>query len=52
MLKATPEDVGRLRAFLDACRDDGGGYGVTKGKPSSTSGTYYASIILHWLNEK
>ncbi len=52
MLKATPEDVGRLRAFLDSCRNDDGGYGVAKGKPSSASGTYYASSILHWLDEK
>lgn len=52
MLKARPEDVGRLRAFLDACRNDDGGYGVAKGKPSSASGTYYVSSILHWLDEK
>ncbi len=52
MLKAKPEDVGRLRAFLDACHNDDGGYGVAKGKPSSASGTYYASSILHWLREK
>ncbi len=52
MLKAQPEDAGRLRAFLDSCHNSDGGYGVAKGKPSSASGTYYASIILHWLNEK
>ena len=53
MLKAAPGDVGRLRAFLDSCRnDDDGGYGVAKGKPSSASGVYYTSIILHWLDEK
>ena len=52
MLKAAPEDAGRLRAFLDSCRNDDGGYGVAKGKPSSAAGTYYASIITHWLDEK
>ena len=52
MLKAAPTDVGRLRAFLDSCRNDDGGYGVAMGKPSAASGTYYASIILHWLDEK
>ena len=52
MLKTPPEDVGRLRAFLDSCRNDDGGYGVAKGKPSGAAGTYYASTILHWLDEK
>jgi len=52
MLKAQPEDVDRLRAFLDSCHNVDGGYGVAKGKPSSASGTYYVSSILHWLGEK
>ena len=49
MLKAPPQDAGRLRAFIDSCRNDDGGYGVAKGKPSSASGTYYAATILHWM---
>jgi hypothetical protein len=52
MLKAQPEDAGRLRAFLDSCHNADGGYGVAKGKPSSASGTYYVSSILQWLEEK
>jgi hypothetical protein len=52
MLQSQPEDVGRLRAFLDSCHNADGGYGVAKGKPSSASGTYYVSSILHWLDEK
>jgi hypothetical protein len=52
MLKTQPEDVDRLRAFLDSCHNADGGYGVAKGKPSSASGTYYVSSILHWLDEK
>ena len=52
MLKSQPEDVDRLRAFLDSCHNADGGYGVAKGKPSSASGTYYVSSILHWLGEK
>ena len=52
MLKAAPEDTGRLRAFLDSCRNDDGGYGVARGQPSSASGTYFVSIITHWLDEK
>jgi hypothetical protein len=52
MLKAQPADAGRLLAFIDSCRNDDGGYGVAKGKPSSASGTYYAAIITKWLDEK
>jgi prenyltransferase beta subunit len=52
MLQSEPEDVGRLRAFLDSCHNTDGGYGVAKGKPSSASGTYYVSSILQWLDEK
>jgi prenyltransferase beta subunit len=52
MLKAAPADAGRLLAFIDSCRNDDGGYGVAKGKPSSAAGTYYAAVITHWLEEK
>ena len=52
MLHSQPQDVDRLRAFLDSCHNADGGYGVAKGKTSSVSGTYYAASILHWLNEK
>jgi hypothetical protein len=52
MLKAQPADADKLRAFIDSCRNDDGGYGVAKGKPSSAAGTYFAAIILHWLDEK
>jgi hypothetical protein len=51
MLRATP-DAGRMQKFIASCRNDDGGYGVTPGQPSTTSGTYYAAIILHWLDEK
>jgi len=52
MLKAKPEGADRLRAFIARCRNDDGGYGVSPGQPSSVSGTYYATIISHWLDEK
>jgi hypothetical protein len=52
MLKAQPEGADRLRAFLAHCRNDDGGYGVAPGQPSNVGGTYFAGIILHWLNEK
>jgi prenyltransferase beta subunit len=52
MLKARPDAPDRCRAFVARCRNDDGGYGVAPGQPSSASGTYFASIILHWLGEK
>lgn len=52
MLKAPPQDAGRLRAFIDSCRNDDGGYGVAPGLPSTAGGTYFAGIILHWLDAK
>lgn len=49
MLQEKPE-VERLRAFVAKCRNADGGYGVAPGEPSSVGATYYAAIILHWLN--
>jgi prenyltransferase beta subunit len=52
MLKSKPKDVARLREFVAKCRNDDGGYGVTRGQKSAVGPTYFASIILHWLDEK
>jgi prenyltransferase beta subunit len=52
MLKQKPSDVSGLTGFIAKCRNKDGGYGVAPGQPSSASGTYFASIILHWLEEK
>jgi prenyltransferase beta subunit len=52
MLKAKPAYPNRVRAFIARCRNPDGGYGVTPGQPSSAGGTYFAAIILHWLEEK
>lgn len=51
MLKGKP-DADKLRAFVAKCRNDDGGYGISPGKPSAVGPTYFASIILHWLDEK
>ena len=40
-----PDDAGRLRAFVDSCRNDDGGYGVARANRRSASGTYYAATI-------
>ncbi len=52
MFKSKPAKAEALREFVAKCRNSDGGYGVQPGKPSQVSGTYFASIILHWLNEK
>jgi prenyltransferase beta subunit len=52
MLKARPGRSDDLRDFVAKCRNRDGGYGVSPGVPSSTGGTYFASIILHWLASK
>ena len=51
MLKAKPAKPDLLREFVAKCRNADGGYGVQPGKPSNVGGTYFASSILHWLNE-
>jgi prenyltransferase beta subunit len=52
MFKERPADVGKLKTFIARCRNKDGGYGTAPGQPSTVSGTYFASIILHWLDEK
>jgi len=52
MLKAKPADPDRVRAFIAKCRNADAGYGVAPGLLSSASGTYFAAIILHWLDEE
>jgi hypothetical protein len=52
MLKARPARAADCRAFVASCRNADGGYGVAPGQPSTVGGTYFASIVLHWLAEK
>jgi prenyltransferase beta subunit len=51
MLKEKP-DQAKLRAFVAKCRNPDGGTGVAPGQNSTVSGTYFSSIILHWLEQK
>jgi prenyltransferase beta subunit len=48
MLREKP-DAERCRLFIARCRNPDGGYGVAPGQKSSVAATYFASIILHWL---
>jgi len=50
MLKKKP-DIELCRAFVARCRNLDGGYGLAPGQRSNVSATYFAAIILHWLNE-
>ncbi len=50
LLKEKP-DIGRMWAFVKSCRNSDGGYGPSPGKSSSVGSTYYASIILYWIDE-
>jgi prenyltransferase beta subunit len=49
MLKEKPGDVDALKGYIAKCRNQDGGFGVAPGQPSTVSATYFASIILHWL---
>jgi len=52
MLKALPAEVEGLRSFVLKCRsNDDNGYGVAPGEPSTMGATYYAIILLHWLEQ-
>jgi prenyltransferase beta subunit len=51
MLKEQPAEVARCRSFVARCRNPEGGYAVTPNAPSTISATYFAGIILHWLDE-
>jgi prenyltransferase beta subunit len=52
MLKTQPKKADAVKAFVAKCRNKDGGYGVTPGAPSSVAGTYFAGIILSWLDVK
>jgi len=52
MLHEKPQRPQRCREFVAECRHIDGGYGLTPDTPSSAGGTYFASQILHWLEEK
>lgn len=52
MMKEKPTDPAKVRAFIASCRAKDGGYGVAPGQPSNVGGTYFAGIILKWMDEK
>jgi hypothetical protein len=50
MLEEKP-DLERLCGFIARCRNADGGYGASPGQPSAASPTYFAAIVLHWVEE-
>jgi prenyltransferase beta subunit len=48
MLKSKP-NVAACQGFIAKCRNDDGSYSVEPGQPGNVSGTYFAGIMLHWL---
>ena len=50
MLRERPKDVQACRNFIARCRNEDGSYGVRPGQPGSMGATYFAGIILHWLD--
>jgi prenyltransferase beta subunit len=49
-LNALPEGPEKLREFIARCRNPDGGYGRRPNDASSLHGTYYATIVRHWLD--
>jgi hypothetical protein len=50
MLRERPAQPDRLRSFVARCRNPNGGYSVAPAQSASVAATYYAAIILHWLD--
>ena len=50
MLQSKP-DLERLKTFVGRCRNPDGGYGLSPGTPSAAGPSYYAAIVLHWIEE-
>lgn len=48
-LKLPVAEPDRLREFIARCRNADGGFGIQPGAPSTLHGTYYATIVRHWL---
>ncbi len=45
-----PANAEGVRSFVAKCRNPDGGYSVGPNQASSVSGTYFAGIIMHWLD--
>lgn len=48
-LNAKPDRPEDLEKFIASCKNRDGGYATKLGDPSSLHGTYYATIVRHWM---
>jgi len=48
-LNAQPDHPDKLRTFIASCRNADGGYAPQAKAASTLHGTYYATIVTHWL---
>jgi prenyltransferase beta subunit len=51
LLKESPKDGKKLRAFIESHRNADGGYATKPGEASSMSGVYYYAIVSKWLDD-
>ena len=52
MMKEQPADAAKLRGFIARCRAKAGGYGERPGELPTVTGTYFAAIVTHWLEQR
>jgi hypothetical protein len=52
MLKAQPQHPKACRTFIARCRNVDGGYGLQPGQAGAANATYFAGILLHWLDRR
>jgi prenyltransferase beta subunit len=50
MLKDSPRDAAACRAFIGRCRTAEGSYSLRPGQEGAMGSTYFAAIVLHWLD--
>lgn len=51
-LGSEPDKPAAVRAFIESCHHQSGGFGVKPGEAPSLHGTYYAAIVTSWLDGK
>lgn len=50
MLRAKPAREDALKRWVASCRHHEGGYGIRPGQPPTVGATYFAAMVLSWLN--
>jgi len=50
LMKERPKNRDGMRAFIEKCRNPDGGFGFKPGDASTVAGTYFATIIVKWMD--